>query len=49
MFRGPPGTPMRRTAREQFVGDAEPEPLTLANRTTKSFTLSMACRPRAAV
>src|SRR5260370_32328871 len=39
MFRGATGTPMRRMAlaKSRFA-DAEPEPLTLANLTTKSLT-----------
>ena len=40
MLRGETGTPMRRMARaNSSLALAEPEPLTLANRTTKSFTL----------
>ena len=40
MLRGATGTPMRSTARaNSSLALAEPEPLTLANRTTKSFTL----------
>ena len=40
MLRGLTGTPMRSTARaNSSLALAEPEPLTLAKRTTKSFTL----------
>ena len=40
MLRGDTGTPMRMTARaNSSLALAEPDPLTLANRTTKSFTL----------
>src|SRR5437868_14440886 len=40
ILRGATGTPMRRTARaNNSLALAEPEPLTLAKRTTKSFTL----------
>src|SRR2546430_10704551 len=40
ILRGATGTPMRITARaNNSLALAEPEPLTLANRTTKSFTL----------
>ena len=40
MLRGATGTPMRSTERaNSSLALAEPEPLTLANRTTKSFTL----------
>src|ERR1700731_3909694 len=40
MFRGATGMPMRRIARaNSSLALAEPDPLTLANRTTKSFTL----------
>ena len=40
MLRGETGTPMRSTERaNSSLALAEPEPLTLANRTTKSFTL----------
>ncbi len=40
MLRGDTGTPMRMTERaNSSLALAEPEPLTLANRTTKSFTL----------
>src|SRR5262245_66055473 len=40
MLRGAHGTPMRSTERaNNSLALAEPEPLTLANRTTKSFTL----------
>ena len=40
MLRGDTGTPMRRMARaNSSLALAEPEPLTLAKRTTKSFTL----------
>ena len=39
MLRGATGTPMRSTARaNNSLALAEPEPLTLAKRTTKSFT-----------
>ena len=42
MLRGETGTPMRITERaNSSLALAEPEPLTLANRTTKSFTLSI--------
>src|SRR5437868_11569103 len=40
ILRGATGTPMRITARANIsFALAEPEPLTLAKRTTKSFTL----------
>ena len=40
MLRGETGTPMRMIERaNSSLALAEPEPLTLANRTTKSFTL----------
>ena len=40
MLRGDTGTPWRRIARANIsLALAEPEPLTLAKRTTKSFTL----------
>jgi hypothetical protein len=40
MFRGATGTPIRSTARaNNSLALAEPDPLTFANRTTKSFTL----------
>ena len=40
MLRGATGTPMRSTARaNSSLALAEPDPLTLAKRTTKSFTL----------
>src|ERR1700744_3540527 len=40
MLRGETGTPMRRMARANIsLALAEPEPLTLAKRMTKSFTL----------
>ncbi len=40
MLRGETGTPWRRIARaNSSLALAEPEPLTLAKRTTKSFTL----------
>ena len=40
MLRGAAGTPMRRIAlANSSLALAEPEPLTLANLTTKSFTL----------
>src|SRR5689334_7299921 len=44
MLRGETGMPMRRKlfANSSFA-DAEPEPLTLANLTTKSFSASMRC------
>ena len=39
MLRGAAGMPMRRMARANIsLALAEPEPLTLAKRTTKSFT-----------
>ena len=39
MLRGETGTPMRRIERaKSSFADAEPEPLTLANLTTKSLT-----------
>src|SRR3954454_3864173 len=39
MLRAETGTPMRRIARaKRPFADAEPEPLTLANLTTKSLT-----------
>ena len=39
ILRGATGTPMRMTARANIsFALAEPEPLTLAKRTTKSFT-----------
>src|SRR6185436_4522604 len=39
ILRGETGTPMRRIARaKSSFADAEPEPLTLANLTTKSLT-----------
>ena len=39
MLRGATGTPMRRIERaNSSLALAEPEPLTLAKRTTKSFT-----------
>src|SRR5437762_6728781 len=42
MFRGATGTPMRRMAlANSRFADAEPEPLTLANLTTKSLTARM--------
>src|SRR5215468_10938375 len=42
MLRGLTGTPMRRIAFANSVfADAEPEPLTLANLTTKSLTASI--------
>ena len=42
MLRGATGTPMRRIERaNSSLALAEPEPLTLANLTTKSLTLSM--------
>src|ERR1700682_2551186 len=41
MLRGETGTPIRRIARaKSSFADAEPEPLTLANLTTKSLTAS---------
>jgi len=40
MLRGDTGTPIRRIARaNSSLALAEPEPLTLAKRMTKSFTL----------
>ena len=43
MLRGETGTPWRRIARaNSSLAEAEPEPLTLAKRTTKSFTLLIA-------
>jgi len=40
MLRGDTGTPIRRIARaKSSLALAEPEPLTLAKRMTKSFTL----------
>jgi hypothetical protein len=40
MLRGETGTPWRRIERaNSSLALAEPEPLTLAKRTTKSFTL----------
>src|SRR6201991_4602943 len=40
MLRGATGIPIRRTERaNSSLALAEPEPLTFANRTTKSFTL----------
>src|SRR3954453_14894424 len=40
MLRGETGTPLRRTERaNSLLGLAEPDAFTLANRTTKSFTL----------
>src|SRR5689334_22688769 len=40
ILRGDTGTPMRRTERaNSSLALAEPDPLTLAKRTTKSFTL----------
>src|SRR5687767_489742 len=42
MLRGETGTPMRRIERaKSSFADAEPEPLTLANLTTKSLTALM--------
>src|SRR5688500_17790353 len=42
MLRGLTGTPMRRMdLANSSLADAEPEPLTLANLTTKSLTASM--------
>jgi len=42
MLRGLTGTPMRRIAlANSSLADAEPEPLTLANLTTKSLTAVM--------
>src|SRR5512144_323747 len=44
MLRAATGTPMRRTARaNRLFADAEPEPLTFANLTTKSLTLAIGC------
>ena len=43
MLRGDTGTPWRRIERANIsFAEAEPEPLTLAKRTTKSFTLLIA-------
>ena len=42
MLRGAIGTPMRRIERaNKRLALADPEPLTLANRMTKSFTASI--------
>jgi hypothetical protein len=42
MFRGETGTPMRRIERaKSSFADAEPEPLTFANLTTKSLTAAI--------
>jgi hypothetical protein len=42
MLRGETGTPMRRIERaNNSLALAEPEPLTLANLTTQSFTASI--------
>src|SRR5258707_1901010 len=42
MLRGATGTPMRRIERaNSSLAEAEPEPLTLANLTTKSFVDSI--------
>src|ERR1043166_7228240 len=42
MLRGLTGTPMRRIERaNSSLAEAEPEPLTLANLTTKSLTAAM--------
>jgi hypothetical protein len=44
MLRGLTGTPMRRIAfAKSAFADAEPEPLTFANLTTKSLTDAIAC------
>jgi hypothetical protein len=44
MLRGETGTPMRRMARaNSSFADADPEPLMLANLTTKSLTASIFC------
>src|SRR4051794_13389574 len=46
ILRGLTGTPMRRIAfANSAFADAEPEPLTLANLTTKSLTAAIACMP----
>ena len=46
MLRGLTGTPMRRIDRaNSSLAEAEPEPLTLANLTTKSLTASMRLIP----
>jgi hypothetical protein len=43
MLRGLTGTPMRRIDRaNSSLADAEPEPLTFANLTTKSLTAAIA-------
>ena len=48
MLRGLTGTPMRRIAlANSSFADAEPEPLTLANLTTKSLTAVIAFMARA--
>src|SRR5450631_3165643 len=52
MLRGLTGTPMRRIALEKSAfAEADPEPFTLANLTTKSFTAAsgagVACAPSA--
>jgi hypothetical protein len=42
MLRGETGTPMRKMAlANSSFADAEPEPFTLANLTTKAFTDSI--------
>ena len=42
MFRGETGMPiLRKALAKSSLADAEPEPLTLANLTTKSLTDSM--------
>ena len=44
MSRGLTGTPMRRIAfAKSALADAEPDPLTFANLTTKSLTDAIAC------
>src|SRR6266850_8124483 len=44
MLRGLTGTPMRRMARaNSSLAEADPEPLTFANLTTKSLTAARAC------
>src|SRR5688572_21554941 len=46
MLRGLTGTPMRRIAlANSSLADAEPEPLTLANLTTKSLTAASGTIP----
>ena len=44
MLREATGTPMRRIdLAKSWLALAEPEPLTFANRTTKSFVASIGC------